>query len=80
MPSAAPRRPAGKASESRVRVSGVTIAAPRPWIARAAISASVLGASAAAADAAVNTASPATNIRRRPNRSPSAAPVSRNTA
>jgi hypothetical protein len=38
------------------------------------------GASAAAADPAVNRASPAVNIRRRPNRSPSAAPVSSSTA
>jgi hypothetical protein len=58
----------------------VTIAAPTPWIARAAISVPVLGASAAPADAAVKIARPMTNIRRRPNRSPSAAPVSSSTA
>jgi hypothetical protein len=63
-----------------VRVSGVTIAPPTPWNARAAISQLMLGASAAAADPTVNTASPMVNMRLRPNRSPSAAPVRSNTA
>ena len=40
----------------------------------------MLGASAAAALAAVKMVNPIANIRRRPNRSPSAAPVNRNTA
>ena len=80
MPSARPRFSAGKASESSVSVSGATIAPPRPWIARAAISASVEGASAAAAEAAVKSPIPIRNMRRRPKRSPSAAPVSRKTA
>ena len=79
-PIASPRFSAGNTSASSVSVSGVTIAAPTPWIARAAISADVVGASAAAADAAVNSARPITNMRRRPNRSPSAAPVSSRTA
>jgi hypothetical protein len=38
------------------------------------------GASAAAAEAPVKIVSPTANSRRRPNRSPSAAPVSRKTA
>ena len=79
-PSATPRFSAGNAAERIVSVSGVTIAPPIPWTARAAISASIDGASAAAADAAVKSASPKMNIRRRPKRSPSAAPVSRKTA
>ena len=79
-PIAAPRLSLGNASVIRVRVSGVTIAAPAPWKTRAAISASTLGASADAADAAVKTPSPMQNMRRRPKRSPSAAPVSRNVA
>jgi hypothetical protein len=41
----------------------------------AALSAPTDGETAAAADAMVNTNSPTENIRRRPNRSPSAAPV-----
>jgi hypothetical protein len=41
-------------------------APPIPWIARAAISVSTFGASAPAADAAVNTRTPAVNTRRRP--------------
>ena len=63
-----------------VSVSGVTIAPPTPWKARAAISQSVDGASAAAADAAVKMPTPRMNSRFRPKRSPSAAPVSRKTA
>ena len=61
-------------------MSGVAIAAPTPWIARAAISVPIEGARAAAAEEAVNSAIPAMNIRLRPKRSPSAAPVSRSTA
>ena len=63
-----------------VNVSGVTMAAPNPCSARAAISHSTEGASAAAAEAAVNRATPIRNIRLRPNRSPRAAPVSTKTA
>jgi len=70
----------GVASDSRVSVSGKTIAAPAPCTARAAMSMPVSGDRAAAALAAVKTASPMTNIRRRPKRSPSAAPVSSSTA
>ena len=80
MPSASPRRPAGNASERRVRVSGITTAAPAPWKARATISAPALGASAAAAEPTVKMPSPMTNIRRLPKRSPSAAPESIRTA
>ena len=47
MPIAMPRFWGGNASESRVRLSGATIAAPAPWMARATISAVVVGASAA---------------------------------
>ena len=79
-PSASPRFSGGNAVESSVSVSGVTIAAPAPCSARAAISAPVVGASAAAADAKVKRARPMTNMRRRPNRSPSAAPVNSRTA
>ena len=52
-PIARPRFSAGKAVESSVSVSGVTIAAPAPCSARAAISAPVVGASAAPAEASV---------------------------
>ena len=79
-PSATPRRSAGTAFERMVRVNGITIAAPMPWTARAAISRFMLGASAAAAEATVKSASPITNIRLRPKRSPSAAPVRSRTA
>ena len=79
-PIAIPRRSAGNASASNVSVSGVTAAAPAPCTARAATSRPVLGASAAAAEATVNSDRPARNMRLRPNRSPSAAPVSSSTA
>ena len=79
-PRATPRFSAGNAADRSVSVSGVTIAPPIPWTARAAISASIEGARAAAADAAVKGPRPKMNIRRRPKRSPSAAPVRRKTA
>ena len=75
-PMAAPRFSAGTAALMSVSVSGVTIAAPAPCTARAATRAPALGASAAAAEAAVKTNRPTANMRRRPKRSPSAAPVS----
>ncbi len=50
-PSARPRRSAGTAAERIVSVSGITIAPPRPCTARAALSASIDGASAAAPEA-----------------------------
>ncbi len=79
-PSAAPRFDAGTAALRSVSVSGVTIAPPIPWSARAAMSQSADGARAAAADAKVKIPIPSMNIRRRPKRSPSAAPVSRKAA
>ena len=80
IPSAAPRLAGGNASLTSVSVNGVTIAAPNPWIARAATSASIEGARAAAALAAVKMPTPTANMRLRPKRSPSAAPVSSSTA
>ena len=79
-PNAMPRRAGGTASESNVSVSGRTMAAPKPCTARAAISTSMLVDRAAAALATVNVASPMENIRRRPKRSPRAAPVRSSTA
>ena len=79
-PSARPRFSTGAAVLSSVRLSGARIAAPTPWTARAPISAPVVGARAAPADAAVKIAMPTRNMRLRPKRSPSADPVSRKTA
>ena len=79
-PSARPRFSGGKASASRVSVSGVTIAAPAPCSARVAIRMPMFGASADPADATVKRMMPATNMRLRPKRSPSAAPVRSRTA
>jgi hypothetical protein len=61
-------------------VSGVTIAPPTPCTARAAISAPIDGASAAAAEPTVKIAIPIRNRRLRPNLSPSAAPIRSSTA
>ena len=58
MPRASPRRCAGNAWLSSVRVSGVTSAPPAPWKTRATTSAWMLGDSAAAADAHVKIATP----------------------
>ena len=80
MPSASPRRSAGTEADRIVSVNGITIAPPRPWAARATSSAKIDGASAAAADATVKIAMPITSSRRRPNRSPNAAPVNSSTA
>ena len=79
-PSATPRRAGGTAAERIVSVSGMTMAPPRPWAARATLSAVADGASAAAADASVKIPMPTANMRRRPSRSPSAAPVRSSTA
>ncbi len=74
MPYAIPRLATGTAAVSRVSVSGIMIAAPTPWTARAAMRDSMPGAMAAAAEAPVKTVMPMRKSRRRPNRSPSAAP------
>ena len=79
-PSARPRCSGGNAALSSASASGITNAAPTPCTARAAISQPMLGASAHAADAATNSPRPATNMRRRPKRSPSAAAVISSTA
>jgi hypothetical protein len=80
MPIAQPRRCGGTAAFSSASASGMIIAAPAPCTARAAISPPTPGASAQAADAAANTPSPAAKILRRPNRSPTTAPVISSTA
>ena len=66
MPSAAPRRSAGKAAVIIVSVSGMITAPPMPSIARAAISVPAFGASAPAADETVKRMTPAVKTRRRP--------------
>ncbi|MDH6145620.1 hypothetical protein P3T35_007677 [Kitasatospora sp. GP30] len=63
IPKAIPRFSVGIAAVSRVRVSGIMMAAPTPWTARAAIRESIPGASAAAADAPVKTVIPARKSR-----------------
>jgi hypothetical protein len=73
MPRAALRRSGGTEALSRVSDSGMIMAPPAPWMARASTSTEMLGAMAASADAAVNTAMPRTKMRRRPKRSPMAA-------
>ena len=65
-PSARPRRSLGNASLRIVDVSGMTIAPPNPWTARAASSVTMSVDSAAAAEAIVKIASPIANMRLRP--------------
>ena len=79
-PSASPRFPAGTAALRIVSVSGITSAPPSPCRARARLSASTEGASAAATEPTVKMPSPIEKTRRRPKRSPSAAPVRSSTA
>ena len=79
----AEREPAllrGTAALRIVSVSGITIAPPRPCTARAMFRASIDGASAAATEPTVKMPTPIEKTRRRPKRSPSAAPVSSSTA
>lgn len=52
------------------RVAGIIVAAPTASRARAAISTSAVGASAASSEAPAKTASPIRNMRRWPTRSP----------
>lgn len=59
---------------------GNITAAPSPWTSLAAIREPGPGARAQAADAGVNTLTPMRKHRRRPNRSPSRAPVINATA
>ena len=79
-PNAAPRRSAGNVFVMIVRVCGMSMAAPRPWTARNAISHPGLGARPQAAEAAVNTAIPLVNMIRGPTRSPSLPAVMTRTA
>ena len=80
MPKAIPRRAGDTAAESMVSVSGVTMAPPTPCSALATISMPMFGATAAKAEPTVKTPRPMMNMRLRPYRSPSAAPVSSRTA
>ena len=79
-PSATARRSGGIAADRIVSVSGVTIAPPTPWMARARMRISVDGDSAASAEPPMKMPIPIRNTRLRPNRSPSAAPVMSRTA
>jgi hypothetical protein len=63
-----------------VNPRGRITAPPTPWTIRAAISVATLVDRAAAAEPTANVASPATSMRRRPNRSPSAAPATSSAA
>ena len=75
VPIAVPRFSTGDAATTIARLTGTTMAPPQPWMTRAQSRKPTPGASAASADPATNTPSPTTSIRRRPNRSPKAAPA-----
>ena len=66
MPIAVPRCRGGKVAVMMESVAGLISAAPRPCTTRARISSSPLPASPHQSEAAVNTAIPITNSRRRP--------------
>jgi hypothetical protein len=70
-PSAAPRRCWGNVAEMMTSGCGASMAAPRPWKARAAMSSAGLRAAPHSAENTANTASPSTNMRRCPKMSPS---------
>ena len=76
-PTPVPRRATGKASITIAAPMGRLSDVPIPWKARATMSTPVVGASAAHADATVNTVMPAMRVRRRPHRSPSTPPITR---
>ena len=80
IPSALARSSLANAPLRIAIASGITMAAPAPCAARAAINQPALPASAQATDASTNRATPAANMPRRPKRSPNAAPVSSRTA
>jgi hypothetical protein len=65
-PIAGPRSEGRKLASMIARLPGVSRAPPTPWRARAAISASALGARPHSSDAAANQTTPMTKIRRRP--------------
>src|SRR5919198_1100711 len=70
--------PSGNMFITSDRAAGSMIAAPMPWTARAAIMKPAPVASAAASDAALNSASPSIRTRRRPSRSAARPPSSKN--
>jgi hypothetical protein len=80
MPSAEPRRSAGKTALTIATELGIISAAAVPCTSRAAISIAMSWAVAASTVAARNPAAPARNIRRSPNRSPSLPPSTMNAA
>ena len=77
-PMARPRCSATNKEEIRARLPGTISAAPTPCSARAAISASAVGASPHNRDATRNPATPQANTRRIPSRSASAPPTRTN--
>ena len=79
-PIAVPRRLGGNTDVTIVRPIGRMIAPPTPCRARHAINMPTPEANAAPAEPSANTASPIDIVRRRPNRSPSAAPVNNSAA
>ena len=70
-------RPSVKVAVMIDSAAGESIAAPRPWPARAANSVVASAASAVASEEAVNTVRPVRNTRRRPSRSAARPPRSR---
>jgi hypothetical protein len=80
MPYAIPRSSWRKFAAIKLCVEGSIKAAPSPWTAREAMRAAPVDARPHASDAAVKMKRPSKNIRRRPTKSASFPPVSRNPA
>ena len=74
-PMAAPRSSGSNTASRMARLPGVSRAAPTPWMARAAISISMVGAIAHSSDATANQTTPQTKTRRLPRWSPSDPPI-----
>ena len=79
-PIARPRSAGANEASKIARLPGARSAAPAPCSTRATIRNAAPGASPHAAEATANQTTPIKNIRRLPNRSPSAPPISRNAA
>src|SRR5436309_9168287 len=80
VPMALPRLCSSNDALMIAKLPGTSNAAPTPWIARAAMSWRTLPARPHHTDAVANSATPITNTRRRPNRSPAAPPTSNSAA
>ena len=74
-PTALPRSSGGNTATITASAAGVRTAPQTPWSARATTSSSIVGASAHSSEVTPKPATPKTNMRRSPKRSPSEPPI-----